>query len=208
LIEYNNVDLKVDLGNDTTLCENQILTLSTGSSLNHLWSNGLQNTSLEITESGLYWAEVSKGLCKKRDSINIFFRNLPEIFLGNDTTLCAGDTLILYGSEEFSNLWSDSTFQNQLIIKEYGEYWLEVNDGFCIIIDSIAVEFVDCENINSDMIILFPNVFSPNNDGKNDFFEALRFENVGDFKFYIFIYLCNFIFIFLNFIFFVYYFFF
>lgn len=78
IIVINNP--KVELGNDSSLCENQHLLLFAG--MNHdsvLWSNDSIDPIIRVDTNGLgtgshnFWVKVTKGECSSYDSINIRF---------------------------------------------------------------------------------------------------------------------------------------
>lgn len=48
----------VDLGNDTTICVDEILQLDAGSASAYLWSTGEATQMIEIDTAGTYWVEV------------------------------------------------------------------------------------------------------------------------------------------------------
>jgi gliding motility-associated-like protein len=56
---------------------------------------------LQITKTGVYTVKIDG--CAVTDSIGIFFSNLPEIKLGDDHMICAGDTLTLNASTQNGN---------------------------------------------------------------------------------------------------------
>jgi len=96
-----------------------------------------------------------------------------KIYLGNDTTICKGDLLILDGSNlSESYLWQDGSTDSLYIVSNQGLYWINV-EGSCIASDSIYVEYTECI-VNLDM----PNVFSPNNDGLNDSFGPFNISGI------------------------------
>jgi len=60
------------LGNDTTLCTNQLLTLTPGTYSSYQWSNGTAGSSLQVSQLGLYWVNVTDNQnCQARDTIQI-----------------------------------------------------------------------------------------------------------------------------------------
>ena len=91
------------------------------------------------------------------------------IFLGNDTTLCPGNHIILSPGTYSSYKWQDnSVFANYTVI-DPGTYTVEVmDDRNCILRDTIKI-ISDCG------FIFFPNAFTPNNDLKNDYFGPLGY---------------------------------
>ena len=60
------------LGNDTTLCQGENLTLDvTTSNANYLWSDSSTNPTLNITQQGSYWVNVILDNCISTDTIII-----------------------------------------------------------------------------------------------------------------------------------------
>ncbi len=136
----------VNLGNDTTLCGNNNLTLNV-SQLNatYLWQNGTTNASITPAASGLYWVEVKNTTgCTKRDSINIFFKPIPAFSLGMDTSLCMKDTLILgpVVTMPDSYLWNDNTTSSSIKAFQPGLYWCEIRKDVCYFRDSIVIHSI------------------------------------------------------------------
>lgn len=65
-------------------------------------------------------------------------------FLGNDTTLCAGSSLII-GTQVVNStyLWQDNSIADTLLVNQSGHYWLEVDSGCSISRDSIYIDYVN-----------------------------------------------------------------
>lgn len=85
--------------------------------------------------------------------------------LRSDTTICYNDTLLLPIPLQLINwTWSDGSRQSILEVTEPGLYWLEGNTGNCAFSDSVQVDFFTC----AECPVYVPNVFSPNDDGRND----------------------------------------
>ena len=69
----------------------------------------------------------------------------PLISLGNDTTLCAGDSIQLNAGAGFTSyLWSDGSTGSALTVSTAGTLFVEVNDNGCIGTDTITVSFTPC----------------------------------------------------------------
>ncbi|MFA5974179.1 MAG: gliding motility-associated C-terminal domain-containing protein [Lentimicrobiaceae bacterium] len=79
----------ISLGNDTILCQGDILILAPGSGfLNYLWSDGSELSVLNVTKPGIYTVTVSNTWCSASDDITIdecgaelFF---PNVFTPNN----------------------------------------------------------------------------------------------------------------------------
>ncbi|MEM9846594.1 MAG: hypothetical protein AAF847_01800 [Bacteroidota bacterium] len=84
----------LDLGADQSLCEGESLTLSANNS-NVVWQDGSTDPNFEVTQAGIYWAEVSSDCGTVRDSVEVTFTELPSVDLGADQQLCGGQSLEL-----------------------------------------------------------------------------------------------------------------
>ena len=136
-----------NLGPDTTACDGDTLVLwhqivgATG----YLWNTGGTDSTLEVTQTGTYWVEVNVNGCAFFDSINVFFNPNPIVNLGNDTTLCDGETLLLDATDPsvVAYLWQDNTVNPTLTVSTPGgTYWVIVTDGNgCMGYDSIVVNY-------------------------------------------------------------------
>ncbi|WP_258098488.1 T9SS type B sorting domain-containing protein [Marinoscillum pacificum] len=69
-IEILAIDTAVDLGNDTTICVDEILTLDAGEGVQYIWSTGEVTQTIDIDTAGTYWVEVTgPGGCTSFDDI-------------------------------------------------------------------------------------------------------------------------------------------
>lgn len=95
----------------------------------------------------------------------------PSVELGNDTTLCPGSFFIIKPSTFKTYQWQDGSTDSLFVVSSSGIIKLNVtNINGCQASDSILV-VEDCLND-----ILFPNTFTPNDDGINEFFKAYGSE--------------------------------
>jgi gliding motility-associated-like protein len=176
---------KPDLGNDTSICQGQnvVLNPKTSALLNYVWTpNSAQSSTLTVSTSGKYKVTVSDGIgCKGSDSVFVQILSLPLVDLGNDFTICDNDydkaTITAKYSGNKQLLWS--TLENNvdsILITHPGSYWVQITDSNqCSITDTIEVT-----PYCSDFILDWPNVITPNGDGKNDGFQA---KNIDDSNF-------------------------
>jgi gliding motility-associated-like protein len=157
----------VNLGNDTTLCEGESLLLDASTTnATYLWQDNSGNSQFTVEQSGLYSVQVSVNNCSSSDSLQVDFTALPVFTLGNDTTICSEDTLLLDLSiPGASFLWQDNSTNSFYEVTTGGTYSVVVSVDNCSSSESIVVELDEC-----DISLEMPNVFTPNNDKKNDVF--------------------------------------
>lgn len=133
---------QAELGNDTIICENTSLELdATLSNVSYLWSNNSNNSSISVTEEGLYWVEVFIAGCSTSDTIEITTSFPPSIDLGDDITICNENNLTLnaYDSTILEYLWNDESTESTLEISESGLYYVQVTNACGILSDSVVV---------------------------------------------------------------------
>ncbi|MGN6568239.1 MAG: gliding motility-associated C-terminal domain-containing protein, partial [Flavipsychrobacter sp.] len=87
------LDAKQTLGPDTSICADQPIQLlleanvPTGGTA--IWSDGSYNTSLAVTDTGMYWVMVTDGPCTFSDTVNVATQlcncafNMPTVFSPN-----------------------------------------------------------------------------------------------------------------------------
>lgn len=72
MVEIFTNDLMVDLGNDTTICVDEILTLDAGTGDSFVWSTGEVTQTIAIDTAGTYWVEVTNATgCTGFDDIEV-----------------------------------------------------------------------------------------------------------------------------------------
>ena len=166
----------VYLGEDTTLCMDQTMILDAYSDgATYLWQDGSTGRFYEVKNQGEYWVDVTNRCSTDNDSILAFYINKPLVDLGNDTIICLGRSITLdVTNEKASYRWNDNRSDSIRIIKDQGEYYVEVTNQCGLADDGIVVEVRDCY-----CALYIPNSFTPNSDNKNEVFEmksTCRFE--------------------------------
>jgi gliding motility-associated-like protein len=180
LINYNPLPT-VKLGNDTTICEGEILILNaTTPNATYLWQNNSTNPTFSVTQQGIYWAEVTVNNCSTVNAILVNYNQFPSIELGNDTTLCEGEILVLDATTSNATyLWQDNSTSPTFNVNQQGSYWTKVTVNSCgIDSDTIIIDLLDC-----NCIIHIPNSFTPNFDQKNDLFFPIFDCDITEYKF-------------------------
>lgn len=157
-----------DLGLDTALCQGESLVLDvTNTSSEYEWSTGATSPDIEVFNPGTYAVTVTKTdtFCIADDEITVRYLPLPQANLGQDTSLCLGQEITV--SPHFlpaDYLWQDGATDLEYTIRETGVYEVAVTNECGTVTDAIFVEVEDCTQV------YFPSAFSPNFDGKNDYF--------------------------------------
>lgn len=138
---------QVYLGNDTTICQGDTLTLRMNlPNAGNLWSDGSRDTAIKVTQSGTYWVRTNIGECFASDTINVTVRPLPAFTLGNDTIICSNQLINLSASPDppgVSYIWSTGATASSITTVSDGLYWLKVREnGYgCSFSDSIIIQF-------------------------------------------------------------------
>lgn len=134
---------EVDLGADQTICEGSSTTLTTNTTASgFVWQDGTTNQSLTVSTAGTYWIEVSEGLCSARDSVEIMVNPVPQVNLGPDQTLCAGETATLdAGPNADFYFWQNGSINQTLTVNNSGTYSVEVEQNGCTATDEVQVIF-------------------------------------------------------------------
>ena len=158
----------VQLGNDTTLCQGEPLTLdATTSAATYLWQDNSTNPTFTVTLQGTYWVELTDS-CGSTviDTMNVDYDPLPAVQLGNDTTFCQGETLTLDATTSAATyLWQDNSTGPTFNVDLEGAYWVEVTNSCGIFYDTLIAYSENC-----DCHLYVPNTFTPDLDNLNDQF--------------------------------------
>jgi gliding motility-associated-like protein len=130
---------------DTSLCsENFPVVLdATQGAVSYLWNDATTNPTLSANAAGDYWVIVTQNNCSDTDSVTVSLNGAPTVNLGNDTTLCVGESMTLdAGNVGSTFLWSGiGTGSTQTtFVNTAGKYYVNVtNSNGCIGTDSIQV---------------------------------------------------------------------
>ncbi len=159
----------VNLGNDTSLCQGQSLLLNAATSCStYQWQDNSTDSIYKVTQQGTYWIKVINQFnCIGYDTINVNYKLLPQINLGNDTVLCSGKVIVLNATNTSSIYhWQDSSTASTYIVNLQGTYWVRVTNQYnCSAYDTVNIMYKECEDT-----LIIPNIFTPNGDAFNDYF--------------------------------------
>ncbi|MFK7905381.1 MAG: gliding motility-associated C-terminal domain-containing protein, partial [Chitinophagales bacterium] len=145
---YNPLPV-ISLGEDLTLCEGENTTLDATpdnaadlGTITYLWHDNSTNPTFAVSEGGTFAVTVTSNGCQSIDEVVINFDTLPSINLGEDQTLCEGETLVLDGTLEGATYeWQDASTDPTFEVVEAGEYAVTVTLNTCVLIGNISIDY-------------------------------------------------------------------
>ena len=161
-----------DLGPDSSYCTNNALVLSSPLINNWQWNSGSSDSTISVTQSGIYSISYNNGFCSATDSIQLSISPAANINITNDTLVCINDTLTLNpGAGYASYLWQDSssnqTFPVSSTIVATNYYSVLVTDtNGCKAFDDVVIDFDFCLNVNElfseNNFVIYPTLVKQN----------------------------------------------
>lgn len=144
--------IPLNLGQDTTLCPAESITLSVSPGLSsQIWSTGQTTPSILVSVAGNYFVEgVDTGGCSVNDSLSISYFPQQPFSIGSDTTVCNGESLTLMIPFGFNNpVWSTGSTASNISVLQPGLVWLVATDSNgCSISDSLLLNHFPSGNLN------------------------------------------------------------
>ena len=183
LTEPSQIVLTTNTTNPTCNLSNGVITsgISGGvSPYEYNWSNSQTTNNITNLSSGNYilYATDNNGCVVNSGNIQLVNVNYPvNVSLGDDITICNGNTILLNPGIFSSYLWQDNSTSPSFLVNRTGKYYVMVtNSSGCKSSDTINV-VVGCKDI------YFPTAFTPNNDGINDYFGPIGdLNSLRDFR--------------------------
>lgn len=126
------------------------------------WDTG-ETTAVKTTnDPGRFAVEATIGGCVFRDTVTAI-NPPPDNFSMGDSLLCGEQTIVLTAPIAGTYLWSDNSTDRQKSVNAPGLY--------SVTIASTCGEFVFSQAVQTEPCrcrVYVPNIFSPNNDNRND----------------------------------------
>lgn len=148
---------QIDMGPDTALCPGHNFVLdATYPGATYLWHDNSTGNTFNVGGSGTYWVTVTDGCGSFTDSMIVYVATLPVVQIGNDTTICAGDTLYIDVTTFSSNyLWQDGSGFSFFNATTSGVYWVTVTTSCGSDTDSLTLHIMNPPQVNlgNDTII-------------------------------------------------------
>ena len=134
----------VDLGADRTVCFGDTVVLNGGPFVKWTWSTGDTTSSVTIDQAMTVALIVENSFtCKDSDTVSIFNYPVPVVDIGNDTLICAGETIMLdAGAGYTSYLWSTGETASFILAGGTGQFAVVVTDTFGCMTPSNTVNLV------------------------------------------------------------------
>ncbi|MEN8223789.1 MAG: GEVED domain-containing protein [Bacteroidota bacterium] len=105
----------------------------------------LKNPTVIMTEHTSFHVEASDGTNTGFSQVDVQVYDYPVVFIGTDTTICVGDTIILdAGQEHTAYEWQDGSDEQTFAASENGVYWVDVSNVYgCISRDSLTLTIME-----------------------------------------------------------------
>ncbi len=139
---FPHQNLPVALGNDTSFCSGQQITLQPTTSYDYYtWSNNTYLPTLTVNTSGAYSVTVADEFnCSGTDAINVNVQQVTGLNLGNDTAVCQGSSITLNAGNFNQYSWSNGASGAAISVSQTGGYAVTVTNQIgCTASDAVQV---------------------------------------------------------------------
>ncbi|MFT3909332.1 MAG: gliding motility-associated C-terminal domain-containing protein [Ferruginibacter sp.] len=122
----------INLGNDTSLCTGNSLTLDAGLQFTSFaWNTGSNSQQIIVNTAGDFFVTATDANnCRSTDTISVInVYPLPVVSLEHNTGLCIGSTHLLEAGTFNSYLWQDGSVASTFIVTGTGNYYVTVIDS-------------------------------------------------------------------------------
>ena len=169
---------------DTTLCSPFSLTVNSHVA-GTIWSDGTTDSIITISTAGLYQGRISNACGAVTDTINVstypalsglslseskdtICENLPDSVVLNVSIDSSGPSVVFHWS---TGVNSGSVYSSEVLVYQSGTYTVTADDGHCPQTQTTSVTNANCSEDSTCISgYAIPDIFSPNEDGKNDTF--------------------------------------
>ncbi|MEX2595605.1 MAG: T9SS type A sorting domain-containing protein [Salibacteraceae bacterium] len=161
-VHYLNEDPTVSLGDDKTICPDNIAFLVTSPGYAaYNWSNGATTNSTVVSSAGIYTVTVTtQDGCEGSDEIEVVAAIPVQVDLGADIEGAAPINISAEDSAFTQYLWSTGSTNSSINVATSGNYKVTVSDtNGCNTNDNIRVDIWpnSIDELNKDDFAIFPN---------------------------------------------------
>jgi gliding motility-associated-like protein len=139
-------------------------------STTYVWSDSSSKKNYRVDTTEIVWLAAFNECGETIDTINIIFNGEIVSELGDDTTICDLDTIVLDARSPGADyLWSTGDTLDTILTAQVSQlYIVTVTQGLCQTIESKRVDLSNVLCPGIDCSLKVSNVFTPNGDGVND----------------------------------------
>ncbi|MEO8588189.1 MAG: gliding motility-associated C-terminal domain-containing protein, partial [Flavobacteriales bacterium] len=140
----------VDLGSDPSVCPGDVATLdATQPGATYLWSTGASSPTIN-EGPGNYSVTVTVNGCSNGDAITVDAFPAAQVSLGNDTTLCPSEQLVVDAAQPGATyLWQDGSTGSSITVTSGGTYTVDLtNVNGCTATDDILVAYASASAVD------------------------------------------------------------
>ena len=177
-VTFTTPVLENDLPTPVPLCDGAAATLDAGPGFDsYAWSTGATQRTTQVNAVGSYWVTVTDGACEATDTVLVIFAPAPPPT--PDQYTCGGRTIGISPAFQITNIsWANGQDANPLSVSTGGDYGFTGVDAYgCPVSGTVRV--IELPTDRGEGFV--PNIFTPNNDGKNDEFQIVG-EGIDEFR--------------------------
>lgn len=134
----------LELPAEQTICEDETLVLDAGNpGSTYEWSNDATAQQVEVNEEAVYSVTVTNTFgCTAAAATELTVVTYPIVDLGEDQTLCEGESVTLDAGASFLNFnWSNGETTPEITVSESAEYVVTVDNDYCFTTASVNITF-------------------------------------------------------------------